>query len=182
MSKKMEMDVQYTPESPAKKRKVSRDSEEGIADAGPSEVQTAEPDIVMHEGSPKQPAATTGQVKNGVSRVLAEWTPCLRDRLADLLSTEAHPNIPDHPESAFTMALLKEWHMHALMSKKGAYNYMYAIRCLTNNSALHTVKLNLAIYHLPNHDPQSLTVPCFTRPWPGMNMPQDWRQTPAALA
>ncbi|GBE89483.1 hypothetical protein SCP_1601450 [Sparassis crispa] len=311
VSKKMEMDdkgrhflantqVRYTPESPAKKRKVSCDSEEGVADAGPSEVQTAEPDIVMHEGSPKQPAATTGQVKNWVSRVLAEWTPRLHDLLTDLLSAEAHLNIPgtvfcgaciskahrhdpfhwidlwngeffekvnmgmfgyilylghhgqpcpdlvdrlkpskfvvmhngihklavhwchcagaperilqmlharlfpttlDHPESAFTVVLLKEWHMHALTSKKGVYDYMYAIRHLTNNSAPHTVKNQYKEFNivsqiwryitmmkrsgnfhgmaLPNRDPQSLTVPCFTCPWPGMNMPQDWRQTPA---
>ncbi|KAL6298965.1 hypothetical protein BKA93DRAFT_830299 [Sparassis latifolia] len=163
----------------------------------------------MNDIASAEAEATEDCVKNSVSRVFTGWKPHFRDLLAVLLATEAHVNIPglsmlDHPESAFTVPLLREWHMHALTSKKGAYNYIYALRRLSNNSAPQTIKNRYREFNiisriwrhltmmkragnfhglvLPNRDPQSLTVPCFTCPWPGMNMPRDWKDTPTSLA
>ncbi|GBE89741.1 hypothetical protein SCP_1700660 [Sparassis crispa] len=143
---------------------------------------------------------------NGVHEVRTHWCHCpgAPGRVFQMLHAGLFPVTLDHLESAFTVPLLKEWHMHALMLKKGAYDYIYALRRLSNNSAPQTVKnryreFNIIsrIWHhltmmkcagnfhglvLPNRDPQSLTVPCFTCPWPGMNMPRDWKDTPASLA
>lgn len=33
----------------------------------------------------------------------------------------------------------------------------------------------------PNRDTSLLTVPCFTCPWPGVNLPPDWEKTPSHL-
>lgn len=33
----------------------------------------------------------------------------------------------------------------------------------------------------PNRDSNLLTVPCFTCPWPGVNLPDDWENTPEKL-
>ncbi|KAL6300832.1 hypothetical protein BKA93DRAFT_819272 [Sparassis latifolia] len=131
---------------------------------------------------------------NGIHELAVHWCHCAGapERISQMLHAGLFPATLDHPESAFTVALLKEWHMHALTSKKGVYDYMYTIRRLTNNSAPHTVKnryreFNIVsrIWHyitmmkrsgnfhgmaLLNCDPQSLTVPCFTCPWLGMNM------------
>ncbi|KAL6302304.1 hypothetical protein BKA93DRAFT_737195, partial [Sparassis latifolia] len=143
---------------------------------------------------------------NGVHEVRTHWCHCpgAPGRIFQMLRAGLFPATLDHLESAFTVLLLKEWHMHVLTLKKGVYDYIYALRRLSNNSAPQTVKnryreFNIIsrIWHhltmmkragnfhglvLPNRDPQSLTVPCFTCPWPGMNMPRDWKDTPASLA
>ncbi|KAL6299356.1 hypothetical protein BKA93DRAFT_742425 [Sparassis latifolia] len=140
---------------------------------------------------------------NRVHEVRTHWCHCLSapGRIFQMLHAGLFPATLNHPESAFTVPLLKEWHMHMLTSKKGAYDYIYTLRRLSNNSAPQTVKnryreFNIIsqIWHhltmmkhagnfhglvLPNHDPQSLMVPCFTCPC--MNMPRDWKDTLASL-
>ncbi|KZT04100.1 uncharacterized protein LAESUDRAFT_738039 [Laetiporus sulphureus 93-53] len=104
----------------------------------------------------------------------------------------------------FTIALLKQWDLHYLTSKKSAYDFVVALWCMTSNCASQKVKNRYREFNiiahiwqhlmmvkrsedhhglmLLNYPAHSLTVPCFTYPWPSMNMPPDWQKTPAHLA
>ncbi|TFY50348.1 hypothetical protein EVJ58_g11087, partial [Rhodofomes roseus] len=142
---------------------------------------------------------------NGIHRVPIHHCCCprARDSVSQLLRLRLFPATLERPESAFSFELLRQWDLHFLTSKKGTYDFYEALRRLTDNSGTRTVKnryreLNLAgriwqhltslkrsgLHHglsLPNR-PVSVTVPCFACPWPGFNLPPNWRDTPSELA
>ncbi|KAH9929427.1 uncharacterized protein B0H18DRAFT_1084196 [Fomitopsis serialis] len=141
---------------------------------------------------------------NGVHCVPIQECHCPGHRatVSQLLRAGLFPATLERPESAFTFEVLRQWDIHFLTSKKGAYDYFQALRRLTDNSGTQKVKnryreLNVAgriwqyltatkrsgLHHgltLPNRAP-SMTVPCFACPWPGFNMPPNWKDTPTEL-
>ncbi|EPS93236.1 hypothetical protein FOMPIDRAFT_1094913, partial [Fomitopsis schrenkii] len=142
---------------------------------------------------------------NGVHRVRIQECCCARAHrtVSQLLRAGLFPATLDRPESAFTFHLLRQWDLHFLTSKKSAYDFFEALHRLTDNTGTRPVKnryreLNIAgrlwqhltavkragVHHglkLPNRA-TSVTVPCFACPWPGFNMPDNWKDTPSALA
>ncbi|KAH9936583.1 uncharacterized protein B0H18DRAFT_868044, partial [Fomitopsis serialis] len=142
---------------------------------------------------------------NGIHRVRLHECHCPHklDTVSQLLRAGLFPATLERPESAFTFDVLRQWDLHFLASKKGAYDYFEALRRLTDNSGTRPVKnryreLNLigrlwqhlvaekraGLHHglsLPNRR-ASITVPCFACPWPGFNMPVNWKDTPKDLS
>ncbi|EPS97785.1 hypothetical protein FOMPIDRAFT_1078663, partial [Fomitopsis schrenkii] len=152
-----------------------------------------------------RPITYTVTHTNGIHRVPIHqcWCPHQPDTVSQLLRAGLFPATLERPESAFTFDLLRQWDIHFLSSKKGAYDYFEALRRLTDNSGTKTVKnryreLNIAgrvwqhvtalkragLHHgltLSNRR-SSMTVPCLACPWPDINMPKNWRDTPPDLA
>ena len=72
---------------------------------------------------------------NGVHSTRLRFCGCLsaEDKVPQLMAAQLFPGTPSEPESAFTFAVLKHFHMHNLQSKCGAFDYMLSIRRLTDN-------------------------------------------------
>ncbi|KAH9913611.1 uncharacterized protein B0H18DRAFT_1088007 [Fomitopsis serialis] len=155
--------------------------------------------------SAAHPITYTITHSNGVHRVIIHECHCpsRRPSVSQLLRAGLFPATLNRPESAFSFDVLRQWDLHFLTSKKGAYDYFNALRRLTDNSGTRTVKnryreMNVVgrvwqhltaekragLPHglvLPNRAP-SITVPCVACPWPGFNMPANWKDTPSELA
>ncbi|EPS93353.1 hypothetical protein FOMPIDRAFT_1136340, partial [Fomitopsis schrenkii] len=165
-----------------------------------------------HQGLPcttlrpaDRPIMYTVTHTNGVHRVRIHECGCgaVHNTVSQLLRSRLFPATLDRPESVFTFDLLRQWDLHFLTSKKSAYDFFEALYRLTDNTGTRAVKncyreLNIAgrlwqhltavkragVHHglsLPNR-PTSLTVPCLACPWPGFNMPANWKETPSELA
>ncbi|KAH9830168.1 uncharacterized protein C8Q71DRAFT_717179, partial [Rhodofomes roseus] len=150
------------------------------------------------------PVVYTVTHSNGIHRVPIHECrcPCALDSVSQLLRVSLFPATLERPETAFTFDVLRQWDLHFLTSKKGTYDFYEALRRLTDNSGTRPQKnryreLNIAgriwqhlaalkrsgLHHglfLPNR-PESVAVPCFACPWPGFNMPPNWRDTPPEL-
>jgi hypothetical protein len=48
----------------------------------------------------------------------------------------------EQPQTAFTFTAMKQFHVHALASKKSAYDYVKALCQLSNNAAPTTVAVS----------------------------------------
>lgn len=83
---------------------------------------------------------------NGVHNTNVKFCECsgAPDRLDQLLLADMFPGTPTEPRSAFTIALLKEFHMHNFQSKCGAFDYIMSIRRLTDNKS--TAKVSVSFY------------------------------------
>jgi hypothetical protein len=78
---------------------------------------------------------------NGVHKTLARFCECpdASDRTTQLMRARLFPGTLTDPKTAFTFEVLKEFSMHNLQSKCGAFDYMKSLRRLTNNEAINTV-------------------------------------------
>ncbi|KDQ05487.1 hypothetical protein BOTBODRAFT_122761, partial [Botryobasidium botryosum FD-172 SS1] len=142
---------------------------------------------------------------NGIHSVTIAYCHCAQDiKVTDqLLLAGLFPGTFKQPASTFTFAVLKDYHIHALQSKKTAYDYFEALRWLTDNVLPATVKDRyrefLRIAHVwaylkavkrsgqfhnidkllpPNRIAGSLAVRCPGCPEDGFNMAPNWRATP----
>ena len=72
---------------------------------------------------------------NGVHTTKLRFCGCLAapDKLTQLMHAKLFPGTPSDPRSAYTFAVLKEFHMHNLQSKCGAFDYIVSLRRLTDN-------------------------------------------------
>lgn len=84
------------------------------------------------------PAETVNLIvlhNNGVHATRVSFCSCKRvDRVEQLMRARLFPATPTQPETAFSFAVLKEFHLHHLESAKGAYDYEGALRRLTDNA------------------------------------------------
>jgi CxC2 like cysteine cluster associated with KDZ transposases len=73
---------------------------------------------------------------NGIHSTRIIFCQCLgsRSRTKQLMSARLFPATMAQPTTAFSFRLLKEFHIHSLESKKAAYDYIGAIRRLTDNA------------------------------------------------
>ncbi|EJT99553.1 hypothetical protein DACRYDRAFT_55674, partial [Dacryopinax primogenitus] len=62
---------------------------------------------------------------NGIHNVLWAFCQCYRcpNHYVQLLCTKLFPALFDNPKMAFSFAVMKDFHMHMLCSKKSAYDY-----------------------------------------------------------
>ncbi len=56
------------------------------------------------------------------------------NKIRQLMRARLFPATTKDPHTAFTVNMLKEFHLHNLESKKAAYDYLGAIRRLSDNS------------------------------------------------
>ena len=72
---------------------------------------------------------------NGIHKVRVAWCDCptAEDHVSQLMLNGLFPATLTNPQTAFSFAMLNQAHLHILQSKKSAYDYIWAIRRLTNN-------------------------------------------------
>lgn len=102
-----------------------------------------------HEGSHRCTGSTPLKFKithtNGVHVTRVNFCGCpnvKEGKLEQLISSDLFPATTKDPQSAFTISLLKQFRMHNLQSKCGAFDYITAIRRLTNNTSTNTVPVS----------------------------------------
>lgn len=70
------------------------------------------------------------------------------DKLTQLLQARLFPATTADPRSAFTFAVLKEFHMHSIQSKSAAFDYSLSLRRLTDNILTHSISVSrIPFYH-----------------------------------
>ncbi|KAI1783516.1 hypothetical protein LXA43DRAFT_903418 [Ganoderma leucocontextum] len=121
---------------------------------------------------------------NGIHTVFLEYCECSSPRRVSheeqLVLAGLIPASFQKLQSAFTVEVLEDAHEDILASRKSTYDYMRKLRRRTNNSAAHLMMIRSGSCHgvrYPGRDPNQLTVPCFTCPWPGVNLPEDFKTT-----
>ncbi|KAK0207492.1 hypothetical protein IW262DRAFT_1469444 [Armillaria fumosa] len=147
--------------------------------------------------------------KDGVSKTMDQFRPKFPMIMDYLLASESNPTISlpcscgeantlretvAEPRSGFTFAVLRDFHLQTLTSKKSAYDYISAIRRKTNNAFCNNVPdvytlflhvqriwVSLTMFKrsgqvhgiekfFPSHPRGSVTVPCFSCPERGFNV------------
>jgi hypothetical protein len=73
---------------------------------------------------------------NGIHSTKLRFCDCpgADDKVVQLMRSRLFPATTSDPKSAFTFAVLKQFSMHNLQSKCGAFDYMLSLRRLTNNT------------------------------------------------
>jgi len=73
---------------------------------------------------------------NGVHKTRLSFCSCVDHgtRVQQLMQAQLFPASTDQPTTAFSFRVLKDFHLQTLESKKSAYDYLGALRRLTNNS------------------------------------------------
>ncbi|KAF9024287.1 hypothetical protein BDZ89DRAFT_954844 [Hymenopellis radicata] len=139
---------------------------------------------------------------NGVHRTKATFCRCAmhgkpEDRFTELLACGIFPATVARPTMGFTFALMEDFHLQTLTSKKSPYDYIEAIRRKTTNAvpdlrkvpnpyeqflrvqrvfrAVTGIKRSGQLFGIdrffPNRPPGSVVVACFACPEPGFNVP-----------
>jgi hypothetical protein len=72
--------------------------------------------------------------------------------MEQLMQARLFPATTRDTKTAFTVNVLKEFHLHNLESKKAAYDYLGAIRRLTDNAFTADVPVSFTMYCHSNHD------------------------------
>ncbi|OCH85162.1 hypothetical protein OBBRIDRAFT_740373 [Obba rivulosa] len=159
-----------------------------------------------HRSTAEKHESLTVVHTNGVHKIAIHQCHCpgRPPLLNQLILAGLFPGTVKRPASAFTVELLREWHIHALVSKKSAYNYVRALYRLSDNAFPSSVKDRYREFNvisriwrhltmlkraghghkivLPGRPADSLAVPCFGCPSPGFNMPDNWKDTPKELS
>jgi hypothetical protein len=112
--------------------------EEGIA------IELGHPGMKgSHCASKEQPSPFTVVDSNGVHSTRIRFCVCSSDdRSIQLANAGLFPATAEKPETAFTFAVLDEFQTHNLQSKVAAYDYILALRRLTDNVATHRVPVS----------------------------------------
>ena len=94
-------------------------------------------------GKGQQPTPLTVVHHNGIHDVKVAWCECAHsgDRVDQLMLHGLFPATLTNPQTAFTFVMLNQAHVHILQSKKSAYDYIWALRRLTNNVFTSDVKV-----------------------------------------
>jgi hypothetical protein len=72
---------------------------------------------------------------NGIHATRIRVCGCLGapEKVTQLMQSQLFPATTQDPKTAFTFSVLKNFHMHNLQSKCGAFDYMLSLRRLTDN-------------------------------------------------
>ncbi|KAK0243559.1 hypothetical protein EDD85DRAFT_988135 [Armillaria nabsnona] len=134
---------------------------------------------------------------NGVHKTKVYFCRCpltWRDRMESCLQSRIFPGTVAEPCSGFTFAVLQDFHLQTLTSKKSAYDYIFTIRRKTNNAfskrvpdiyplflCVQHIWISLTMFkqssqvhgvdqHFPSRPAGSVAVPCFSCPERGFNV------------
>ena len=103
---------------------------------------------------------------NGVHGTKLRFCGCIgaADHVTQLMRARLFPGTLKKPQTLFTFTVLKEFSMHNIQSKCGAFDYMMSLRRLTDNVFLEKVPvLKLLIFRsqLTPTSSRTLINPCF---------------------
>ncbi|THU99897.1 hypothetical protein K435DRAFT_658099 [Dendrothele bispora CBS 962.96] len=144
---------------------------------------------------------------NGVHGTRVSFCGCLTggNRIKQLMQARLFPGSTAEPISAFSFSVLKEYDLHTLQAKFGAYDYCLALRRLTDNVFTHLVndpyqtfmrvarfwryidsRIRIGQEHgidrlFPHRPPGFLILYCPACSDPGVNMLGEWWRTPRFL-
>lgn len=80
---------------------------------------------------------------NGIHDTKLRFCGCSNvDRVDQLMQAGLFPATVDRPTMAFTLTVLKQFHLHHLESKESAYDFIGALRRLTDNAFAHEVAVS----------------------------------------
>jgi hypothetical protein len=87
---------------------------------------------------------------NGIHHTQIEYCHCSTapTEALQLTSSGFFPATMDRPETAFTFALLKNFHVHTLTSKKSAYDFVSALQKLTDNAFPQRIPVSRSLIYL----------------------------------
>lgn len=85
---------------------------------------------------------------NGVHSTRIQFCGCPGhpEKVDQLIRSDLFPATTEDPKSAFTFAVLRDFRMHNLQSKCGAYDYVTSIRRLTDNTFTMKVPVSILIF------------------------------------
>jgi len=85
---------------------------------------------------------------NGIHETRLSFCGCVDagDRVKQLMGAQLFPSTTTQPTLAFTFRVLKDFHLQTLESKKSAYDYIGALRRLTNNAFPDDVPVSALIF------------------------------------
>lgn len=89
---------------------------------------------------------------NGVHETKVQFCGCppQKEKVDQLIQSDLFPATITNPRSAFTLAVLRQFRMHNLQSKCGAYDFVMSLRRLTNSN-LKTVNVSAFLLYLNLH-------------------------------
>ena len=141
---------------------------------------------------------------NGIHDVNLDFCGCERKqpKFTQLLHRQLFPATQVNPRTCATFSLLKSFHLLNLTSKINVYDFYRSLERLTDNTGLQLPKSRYRMLmrmttqwrHLKllkrggrGHDPSGaagtkdgeLAILCPTCPHPGINLPANWRESPA---
>ncbi|KAI1782630.1 hypothetical protein LXA43DRAFT_905174 [Ganoderma leucocontextum] len=136
---------------------------------------------------------------NGVHCCLIHKCHCSQDgdeTYAQLISSGLWPASITRPKTAFTEALMREWHLVWDILHQSAQDFFRVKARIGNNTRpdqvddryrellvagrlwRHYAMVKRSGRHhdivVPHHDASSIAMPCLTCPWPGFNLPPGW--------
>ncbi|THU99408.1 hypothetical protein K435DRAFT_659064, partial [Dendrothele bispora CBS 962.96] len=138
---------------------------------------------------------------NGIHGTLVSFCRCLhsdQSRVNQLMQSKLFPGSSTEPVSAYSFAVLRQYDLHSLQAKIGAYDYTQGLRRLTDNVFTHLVndpyqafmrvarvwrymlaRIRLGQEHgidacFPHLPPGTLTVRCPACSDPNVNMRGEW--------
>ncbi|KAL0564850.1 hypothetical protein V5O48_017186 [Marasmius crinis-equi] len=164
---------------------------------------------IGHHGRPcplldrPKPIKFTVVHSNGVHGTLLSFCNCSSaTRVEQLMKSRLFPASALEPETAYTFSMVKEYDIHSLQGKIPAYDWVYALRRLSDNAHTHTVndpynsfmlvvrvwrhihdKIRFGEFYslnpraLPHLPTGTFVVRCPTCPDPDMNMEEAWWKT-----
>lgn len=100
--------------------------------------------------SPRSPVIFYITHVNGIHTTRVRFCGCRGslDRVGQLMAANLFPATTDEPQSAFSFALLQDFHMHNLQSKCSAFDYILSLRRLTDDVKTDSVPVSYYIYSL----------------------------------
>jgi hypothetical protein len=90
---------------------------------------------------------------NGIHASRFRFCECLGapDKVTQLLHARLFPATLDQPKTAFTFTILKQFSMHNIQSKCGAFDFMLSLRRLTDNKFTEDVPVSPIHYYCSFH-------------------------------
>jgi len=87
---------------------------------------------------------------NGIHKTKMLFCGCIGcgNRIQQLLKAQLFPATTEQPTTAFTFSVLREFHLHTLESAMPAYDYMGALRRLTDNTFTADVPVSSRLFRL----------------------------------
>lgn len=116
-----------------------------------------------HGGSrcPNASKSTTMTVvhTNGIHKLSIVFCACapLTKRPLQLLAAAMYPATWDYPETAFTIPLLKHYHLESLQSRTSAHDYWAVLRRLTDNTRAEGTPVRFHMHCEAVHSPTTRT-------------------------
>jgi hypothetical protein len=120
-----------------------------------SDVLPGSPDSILHLGHPldelscsvnETPQDLVVGHSNGVHKTKVRFCCCSgTDKAIQLAHAGLFPGSPTYPQTAYTFALMKEFQHHTRQSRCSSFDWIAALRRMTDDVSLHTVPVSYVL-------------------------------------